>query len=58
MRAPLLHNNTPLWLCLVADENHNGFIEKNELNGMVTYDRERYKCDPGKLARINQKILQ
>ena len=31
---------------------------ENELNGMVTYDRERYKCDPGKLARINQKVLE
>ena len=31
---------------------------ENELNGMVTYDRELCKCDPDKLAIINRKVLK
>ena len=31
---------------------------ENELNGMVTYDREVCKCHPEKLAKINERLLQ
>ena len=29
-----------------------------ELNGMLTYDRAAFKCDPNELAKLNRKLYR